>query len=91
MIGDGLEVGPGGTEPLMIAPRGVALDHPHVELMRLKGIVASTTITDPDRLTSPAVRDDVLAALVAGAPLTAWLERHVGPARERREGPTPRP
>ena len=86
----GLEVGPGGAQPLRTAPRGVDRDHPHVELMRLKGLVASTRVTDPVRLASPGVRDDVLAAFAAGAPLTAWLDRHVGPA-EHREGPRPRP
>ena len=86
----GLEVGPGGAEPLRTAPRGVARDHPHVELMRLKGIVASTQVTAATRLASPGLREEVLAAFEAGAPLNAWLDRHVGPARER-EGPRPRP
>lgn len=85
----GLEVGPGGAEPLRTAPRGVPRDHPHVELMRLKGLVASTRVTGA-RLVSPGARDDVLAAFAAGAPLEAWLDRHVGPAQER-EGPRPRP
>jgi uncharacterized protein (TIGR02453 family) len=86
----GLEVGPGGAEPLRTAPRGVDRDHPHVELMRLKGLVASARITDPGRLASPGLRDEVLAAFEGGAPLNAWLDRHVGPAEER-EGPRPRP
>lgn len=86
----GLEVGPGGAEPLRTAPRGVDRDHPHVELMRLKGLVASCTITDSGRLASPGLPDEVLAAFEAGAPLNAWLDRHVGPAQER-EGPRPRP
>ncbi len=87
----GLEVGPGGAQPLTTAPRGVDRDHPHVELMRLKGLVAATTITGADRLASSGLRDDVLAAFEGGAPLNAWLERHVGAAQERQEGPTRRP
>lgn len=87
--GAGLEVGPGGAAPLATAPRGVPRDHPHVELLRLKGLIASTRLAAGPRTADPGVRDDVLAAFAAGAPLNAWLDRHVGPPREA-DGPLAR-
>ena len=37
----GIEVGPGGAEPLKSAPRGFDKDHPRIDLLRAKGGTAS--------------------------------------------------
>ncbi|MGI8458411.1 MAG: TIGR02453 family protein [Propionibacteriaceae bacterium] len=80
-----LEVGPGGSAPLTTAPRGYRRDHPRIELLRQKGLIAS------DRLGGSALRDGdrvlafVLATFEAGAPLNRWLTKHVGEAEHRPE------
>lgn len=77
-----LELGPGGAEPLTTAPRGYPRDHPRIELLRRKGLIAA------DRLTGSGLRDGdrvlefVVATFEAGAPLNRWLAKHVG-ERER--------
>jgi uncharacterized protein (TIGR02453 family) len=76
----GYRVGPGGAEPLKTAPKGYPKDHPRIERLRWKGCIASVDITDEKEITSPNVRDSILAFWKAAAPLNAWLEKHVGPS-----------
>jgi uncharacterized protein (TIGR02453 family) len=75
------EVGPGGHEPLRTAPRGYPKDHPRIELLRRKGVVVSARIEE-DAAGAEGLPDRVGALWDAAAPLLAWLDEHVGPARE---------
>lgn len=64
---------------LKTAPRGIDRDHPRIELLRRRMLIAGAGIdTGPDGI----ARDDALAharrAWDAAAELKAWLEAHVG-------------
>ncbi len=76
----GLEVGPGAAPALKTAPRGYPKDHPRIELLRFKGLVAYETVVDPDVVETPAALDQVRESWRAAEPLRAWLDEHVGPS-----------
>jgi uncharacterized protein (TIGR02453 family) len=76
----GLEIGPGGAAPLKTAPRGYPKDHPRIELLRFKGLVAFETVVDPEIVETAAALERVRASWDAAAPMNDWLERHVGPS-----------
>jgi uncharacterized protein (TIGR02453 family) len=80
----GLEIGPGGAPPLKTAPRGYPKDHPRIDLLRLKGLVAFETVVDPAIVETAAALQRVRASWEAAGPMNAWLERHVGPSTEPR-------
>jgi uncharacterized protein (TIGR02453 family) len=71
-----------GTEPLKTAPRGYPADHPRIELLRYKGIVAWRQWPVEPWLSTPAARDRVVEVLEIAAPLRAWLATQVGPTTE---------
>jgi len=77
---EGIEVGPGGAEPLKTAPRGFDKDHPRIGLLRQKGIAAGIRLGPEDCRNG----DELLATVVdffdAVQPLTSWLRDHVGPS-----------
>lgn len=60
--------------PLTTAPRGWARDHPHIELLRLTHYAAVR------RLPLGAEHADIRDAWRSVDPLTAWVQRWVGPA-----------
>lgn len=65
---------------LATAPRGYAKDHPRIELLRNKDLVARKH-WDPSTpwLRSPETVDHVVAVLRAARPLVQWLDENVGP------------
>jgi uncharacterized protein (TIGR02453 family) len=71
----GLEVGP---PSLKTAPRGLPRDHPRVELLRYKELIAGRTLVPGPALFTRAALDHVAATWRAAHPLTAWLDEHVG-------------
>lgn len=76
----GVTVDGGGVEPLKMAPRGVDTDHPRIELLRLKGLVAQ------DRVHVTGAGDANLSEQVKAfwgqtAVLTGWLRDQVCPPR----------
>lgn len=81
-----LRVGDLGGASLKTAPRGYPKDHPRIDLLRMKGLVASVEISDPDVLHGPAARGEVVAVWRTARPLTEWLDRHVGPTTEDSRG-----
>jgi uncharacterized protein (TIGR02453 family) len=81
----GFMVGHGAQDPLKTTPKGYAADHPRIELLRWKGLIAATDITDESVIQSAVVRDHVLAFWKAATPLTAWLDTNVGPTQNPRE------
>jgi uncharacterized protein (TIGR02453 family) len=66
-------------ESLRTAPRGIARDHPRIDLLRRKALFAGARLAPA----SGGIGRDAALAHVAGtwraaAPLNAWLDAHVG-------------
>lgn len=70
-----------GHDVLKTAPRGYAKDHPRIELLRYKGIVAWRQWPPGPLLGTAKVRRTVAEFFRSCEPLTSWLEVHVGPSR----------
>jgi uncharacterized protein (TIGR02453 family) len=81
----GFAVGHGAQDPLKTTPKGYDADHPRIELLRWKGLIAATEIVDESVIHSASVRDHVLAFWKAAAPLVTWLDKNVGPTTIPRE------
>jgi uncharacterized protein (TIGR02453 family) len=77
----------GGHDTLKTAPRGYPRDHPRVDLLRNKGLVAWKQWPVAGWLGTAGAKRRVVDFLHATRPLADWLDRHVGPstlpARER--------
>jgi len=67
-----------GVDPLKTAPRGYPKEHPRVELLRNKGLVAMKTWEPRGWLTTSSAKDRVAAFLQTAQPLSDWLSAHVG-------------
>jgi uncharacterized protein (TIGR02453 family) len=65
-------------EVLKTAPKGYARDHPRVELLRYKGLVAMKSWPPGAWLSTAGVKKRVVDVFEAAAPLLAWLEANVG-------------
>ena len=74
----GLEITAIGS--LKTAPRGYPRDHPRIELLRLKGLVAMRQWKPARWMQTKAVVERVREMWVAAAPMNAWLDAHVGPS-----------
>jgi uncharacterized protein (TIGR02453 family) len=59
-------------------PRGVAPDHPRLDLLRLRTLVASHQFGPSPWLHTPEAAEVVARTWREMAPLDAWLVRHVG-------------
>jgi uncharacterized protein (TIGR02453 family) len=73
----GVDVTP-GEGALATAPRGVAKDHPRIELLRWKGCIASRDLGCPAWLKTRRVVREVAGVWDAARPLVAWLDTNVG-------------
>jgi len=69
-----------GTDPLRTTPRGYAPDHPRIELLRYRGIVAWRRFAPGPWLATPAARERVVEVFETAAPLCGWLRARVGPS-----------
>ena len=67
-----------GHEMLKSAPRGYPADHPRVDLLRCKGLVAWHQWPVQAWLGTRGAKQRITDFLTATAPLNAWLARHVG-------------
>ena len=67
-----------GHEVLKTAPRGYPSDHPRIELLRYKGVVAWQEWPVEPWLTTGEAKKHITGFLVATRPLAAWLATHVG-------------
>jgi len=67
-------------ETLKTAPRGYPKDHPRIELLRHKGLVAMRAWPVAGWLGTAAAKKRVVDLFHATAPLVAWLDAHVGPS-----------
>lgn len=65
-------------EVLKTAPRGIAKDHPRIDLLRHKGIAMMKDWPPAAWLGTAKAKDRIVTALRAGAPLSDWLTRYVG-------------
>lgn len=84
LTGNGVELF--GHDMLKSAPRGYPADHPRAELLRYKGMAAFRQWPPGPWLSTPAAKRRITDFLAETAPLTAWLDRHVGPAAEPAAG-----
>jgi uncharacterized protein (TIGR02453 family) len=75
----GYEIGPGGNSPVKTAPKGYPADHPRIELLRWKGLIASLGICDVAVVTSPRARAVAMKFWKDSEALTDWLGNNVGP------------
>jgi uncharacterized protein (TIGR02453 family) len=69
-----------GKDVLKTAPRGYSADHPRIELLRYKGLVAWKEWGVQPWLSTPAAKELVETFLAATHPLADWLDGHVGPS-----------
>jgi len=67
-------------ESLKTAPRGYPKDHPRVELLRRKGLVAMKAWPVASWLGTAGAKKRVVDVFRATAPLLDWLHTHVGPS-----------
>jgi len=68
-----------GGERLKTSPRGYDADHPRIELLRHKGVVAGRSWFPDEALHDRRALTRVRTAWRALAPLNVWLSQHVGP------------
>jgi len=87
LAADGLPVGPGRQPPLRRTPAGYAKDHPREEMLRWKGAVVVKEYERAAWMYEPTAVDKVREVWLGAAPLTKWINKHVGestiPARRR--------
>ncbi len=80
LLAAGLDVT--AMETLKTAPRGYPKDHPRVELLRHKGLVAMKAWPVASWLRTAGAKKRVVEVFGAAAPLLAWLHANVGPAED---------
>ena len=69
-----------GTDPLKTAPKGFARDHPRVEMLRYRGIIAAKQFAVAAWLGTAKAKAEIVKVLKAAAPLNDWLACNVGPS-----------
>ncbi|ANS26707.1 DUF2461 domain-containing protein [Rhodococcus opacus] len=67
-----------GGDTLKTRPRGVAEDHPRLDLMRHKSLTASRSYLSPDWIETPRAADEVRTAWRSMRPLVDWLTTVIG-------------
>ena len=72
--------------PLKTRPRGVAADHPRIELLRCTQLTATREYGTPQWLHTRKVIDVVRKDWRAMAPVVEWLADHVGPGGDPADG-----
>lgn len=72
-------------EVLRGAPRGVARDHPRIDLLRRKAVIVGAGLPPGEALESRLPFEHALQVWAAAAPVVAWLDTHVGASDLERE------
>lgn len=67
-------------DSLKTAPRGYPKDHPRIELLRHKGLLALRNWTPAKWLHTTGVKKRIVEFNEATLPLVGWLEANVGPS-----------
>jgi len=75
-----LELEVTGHDTLKTAPRGYPKDHPRIELLRNKGLIAWKEWPAGAWLGTRKGKDRVIDFLHSARPLNAWLQARVGPS-----------
>jgi len=70
-----------GHDVLKTAPKGYPKDHPRIELLRNKGLIAWKDWPVGAWLGTRRAKDRVITFLRSSRPLMGWLNAHVGPSR----------
>lgn len=74
-------------ERLRTAPRGHPRDHPRIDLLRRKAVIAGRReAPGAGGIGREAALGHVSGCWRAAAPVNAWLDEHVGPSTEQRWG-----
>jgi uncharacterized protein (TIGR02453 family) len=73
-------------EELKTAPRGYRKDHPRIDLLRMKGLVAARSWEPAAWLRTAAAKKRVADTLRATKPLLTWLDANVGPSTMEEAG-----
>lgn len=76
----------GAISELKTAPRGWPKDHPRIELMRRKGLMASRELGAPKWLHTKQAAAKVRQVWDGAADMNAWLDAQVGPSTLEPEG-----
>jgi len=69
-----------GHEVLKTAPKGYPKDHPRIELLRYKGLIAWRDWPAGPWLGTRRAKDRVVQFLELSKPLNSWLGKYVGPS-----------
>lgn len=70
----------GAIDTLKTAPRGYPKDHPRIELLRRKGLMATRTWPQASWMHTKGAVKRVRDAWTAIGDLNGWLDAHVGPS-----------
>ena len=70
----------GAISELKTAPRGYPKDHPRIELLRRKGLMASKDFGAPKWIHTATAAKRVRETWEGAADMCAWLDAHVGPS-----------
>jgi uncharacterized protein (TIGR02453 family) len=73
--------------PLKTAPRGYPKEHPRIDLLRQKGLIAHRSLAGSGLRRQDTLREFVVETYDACEPLLRWLGKHVGPTSQHR-GPS---
>jgi uncharacterized protein (TIGR02453 family) len=76
----GVRIFGGRYEPLKRNPKGFAAEHPRGEWLRWKGVEISQRLGWPTWLSTARAGAELRKLMQAGAPVTSWLDNHVGPS-----------
>jgi len=77
----GRDISVQGMETLKTAPRGYPADHPRIDLLRYKGLIAWKEWPVEPWLSTAAAKQKVTDFLVTTQPLADWLDSRVGPSQ----------
>jgi uncharacterized protein (TIGR02453 family) len=67
-------------EELKTAPRGIPRDHPRIELLRRKGLIAGKQFAAAAWMHTAKAKAKVADTWRGAAPVTNWLDENVGPS-----------
>jgi hypothetical protein len=67
-------------ESLTTAPRGFPRDHERIELLRRKNLTLGATLRFGRGIARDSALQFVSQSWHAAAPVTGWLDKHVGPS-----------
>ena len=67
-------------DSLKTAPRGYPKDHPRIELLRRKGLIAMKEFGAPRWIHTAGAATRIRDTWTGVADLCAWLDAHVGPS-----------